>query len=90
MSKELDRATNLCARRPIPPAIRQLIEPLEAAAPDTESDDFKELHAVIDELLPIEKPKTKKGKKNAKPLQQPGVEDEEEKEEKVGQEKVMD
>ena len=88
MSKELDRARNLCARRPIPPAIRQLIEPLEAAAPDTEADDFKELHAVIDELLPIEKPKGRK--KRAKSLQQPAIEDEKEKEEEVGQEKVMD
>lgn len=88
MSKELDRARNLCARRPIPPAIRQLIEPLEAVAPDTEVDDFKELHAVIDELLPIEKPKGRK--KRAKSLQQPAIEDEKEKEEEVGQEKVMD
>jgi len=88
MSKELDRARNLCARRPIPPAIRQLIEPLEAAAPDTEADDFKELHAVIDELLPIEKPKGRK--KRAKSLQQPAIEDEKEKEEEIGQEKVMD
>jgi len=90
MSKELDRARNLCARRPIPPAIRQLIEPLEAAAPDTEADDFKELHAVIDELLPIEKPKPKGRKKRAKSLPQPAIEDEKEKEEEVGQEKVMD
>ena len=88
MSKELDRARNLCARRPIPPAIRQLIEPLEATAPDTEADDFKELHAVIDELLPIQKPKGRK--KRAKSLQQPAIEDEKEKEEEVGQEKVMD
>ena len=88
MSKELDRARNLCARRPIPPAIRQLIEPLEATAPDTEADDFKELHAVIDELLPIEKPKGRK--KRAKSLQQPAIKDEKEKEEEVGQEKVMD
>ena len=68
MSKELDRARNLCARRPIPPAIRQLIEPLEANAPDSESVDFAELHAVIDELLPLEKPKAKRKKKNAEPL----------------------
>jgi len=88
MSKELDRARNLCARRPIPPAIRQLIEPLEATAPDTEADDFKELHAVIDELLPIEKPKGRK--KRAKSLQQSAIEDEKEKEEEIGQEKVMD
>jgi hypothetical protein len=68
MSKELDRARNLCARRPIPPAIRQLIEPLEANAPDSESADFAELHAVIDELLPIEKPKAKRKKKDAELL----------------------
>ena len=65
MSKELDRARNLCARRPIPPAIRQLIEPLAENAPDSEDADFAELHAVIDELLPIEKPKAKRNKKNA-------------------------
>jgi len=88
MSKELDRARNLCARRPIPPAIRQLIEPLEAAAPDSETDDFKELHAVIDELLPIEKPKGRK--KRAKSLPKPEIENEKEKEEEIGQEKVMD
>ena len=68
MSKELDRARNLCARRPIPIAIRQLIEPLEATAPVSESADFAELHAVIDELLPLEKPKTKRKKKDAEPL----------------------
>ena len=68
MSKQLDRARNLCARRPIPIAIRQLIEPLEAAAPESESADFAELHAVIDELLPLEKPKSKRKKKDAKSL----------------------
>jgi len=78
MSKELDRARNLCARRPIPPAIRQLMEPLEANAPDSESADFAELHAVIDELLPIEKPKAKRKKKNAEPLRTQEVEQEEE------------
>lgn len=77
MSKELDRARNLCARRPMPPAIRQLIEPLEANAPDSESADFAELHAVIDELLPIEKPKAKRKQKDAEPLRT----------KKVGQEK---
>ena len=77
MSRELDRARNLCARRPIPPAIRQLIEPLEANAPDSESADFAELHAVIDELLPIEKPKAKRKKKDAESLRT----------KKVGQEK---
>jgi hypothetical protein len=84
MSKELDRARNLCARRPIPPAIRQLIEPLEANAPDSESADFAELHAVIDELLPIEKPKAKRKKKNAEPLRKQEVE--QEKEEKADEE----
>ena len=79
MSKELDRARNLCARRPIPPAIRQLMEPLEANAPDSESADFAELHAVIDELLPIEKPKAKRKKKDAEPLRTQEVEQEEEK-----------
>ena len=34
MSKELDRAKNLVARRPIPPAIRELLEPLAAADPE--------------------------------------------------------
>ena len=68
MSRQLDRARNLCARRPIPIAIRQLIEPLEAAAPESESADFAELHAVIDELLPLEKPKPKRKKKDAEPL----------------------
>lgn len=68
MSKELDRARNLCARRPIPPAIRQLIEPLAENAPDSEDADFAELHAVIDELLPIEKPKAKRKKKDAELL----------------------
>ena len=84
MSKELDRARNLCARRPIPPAIRQLIEPLEANAPDSESADFAELHAVIDELLPIEKPKAKRKKKDAEPLRTEEVE--QEKEEKADEE----
>lgn len=78
MSKQLDRARNLCARRPIPPAIRQLMEPLEANAPDSESADFAELHAVIDELLPIEKPKAKRKKKDAEPLRTEEVEQEEE------------
>lgn len=84
MSKELDRAKNLCARRPIPPAIRQLIEPLEANAPDSEGADFAELHAVIDELLPIEKPKAKRKKKNAEPLRKQEVG--QEKEEKADEE----
>jgi hypothetical protein len=84
MSKELDRARNLCARRPIPPAIRHLIEPLEANAPDSESADFAELHAVIDELLPIEKPKAKRKQKDAEPLRTEEVE--QEKEEKADEE----
>jgi hypothetical protein len=84
MSKELDRARNLCARRPIPPAIRQLIEPLEANAPDSESVDFAELHAVIDELLPIEKPKTKRKTKDAELLR--SETEREEKEEETDQE----
>ena len=79
MSKELDRARNLCARRPIPPAIRQLIEPLEANAPESEAEKFAELHAVIDELLPIEKPKPKRKKKDAEPLRKKETEQEEEK-----------
>ena len=79
MSKELDRARNLCARRPIPPAIRQLIEPLEANAPESEAEDFAELHAVIDELLPIEKPKPKRKKQDAEPLRTQEAEQEEEK-----------
>ena len=85
MSKELDRAKNLCARRPIPPAIRQLMEPLEANAPDSESADFAELHAVIDELLPIEKPKAKRKKKDAEPLrtQEVGQEEKEEADEEI-------
>ena len=78
MSKELDRARNLCARRPIPPAIRQLMGPLEANAPDSESADFAELHAVIDELLPIVRPKVKRKKKDAKSLRTQEVEQEEE------------
>ena len=85
MSKELDRARNLCARRPIPPAIRQLMEPLEANAPDSESADFAELHAVIDELLPIVKPKAKRKKKDAKSLrtQEVGQEEEEKADEEI-------
>ena len=85
MSKELDRARNLCARRPIPPAIRQLVEPLEANAPDSESADFAELHAVIDELLPIEKPKAKRKKKDAELLrtQEVGQEEEEKADEEI-------
>ena len=64
MSKELDRARNLCARRPIPPASRELLGPLADAAPEEEAADFADLYAVVDELLPL--PKKTKGKKNAK------------------------
>lgn len=54
------------------------MEPLEANAPDSEGEDFAELHAVIDELLPIEKPKAKRKKKDAEPLRTQEVEQEEE------------
>ena len=64
MSKELDRARNLCARRPIPVAIRELLGPLADAAPEEEKADFDELYTVVDELLLLLK-KTR-GKKNAK------------------------
>jgi len=66
MSKELDRAKNLTARRPIPPAIRQLLEPLAAAAPEEEKPDFDELYAIVDELLPL--PKKTRSEKDAKSL----------------------
>jgi hypothetical protein len=62
MSKELDRARNLCARRPIPIAIRELLGPLADAAPEEEKADFDDLYTMVDELLPL----PKKGKKNAK------------------------
>ena len=62
MSKELDRARNLCARRPIPIAIRELLEPLAAAAPEEEKADFDDLYGIVSVLLPL----PKKGKKNAK------------------------
>ena len=64
MSKELDRARNLCARRPIPVAIRELLGPLADAAPEEEKADFDDLYTVVDELLPL--PKKTRGKKNAK------------------------
>ena len=64
MSKEFDSARNLCASRPIPPAIRELLGPLADAAPEEETADFDDLYAVVDELLPL--PKKTKGKKNAK------------------------
>ena len=62
MSKELDRARNLCARRPIPIAIRVLLEALAAAAPEDEKADFDDLYGIVSVLLPL----PKKGKKNAK------------------------
>lgn len=64
MSKELDRAKNLVARRPIPPAIRELLEPLAAAAPEDEKLEFDDLYGIVNVLLPL--PKKKRGKKNAK------------------------
>lgn len=66
MSKELDRAKNLVARRPIPPAIRELLEPLAAAAPEDEKLEFDDLYGIVNVLLPL--PKKAKGKKDAKPL----------------------
>ena len=62
MSKELDRARNLCARRPIPIAIRELLQPLANAAPEDEKADFDDLYGIVSVLLPL----PKKGKKNAK------------------------
>lgn len=64
MSKELDRARNLCARRPIPPAIRELLGPLADAAPEEEKADFDDLYGIVSVLLPL--PKKTRGKKNAK------------------------
>ena len=64
MSKELDRAKNLVARRPIPPAIRELLEPLAAAAPEDEKLEFDDLYGILNVLLPL--PKKKRGKKDAK------------------------
>jgi hypothetical protein len=66
MSKELDRAKNLVARRPIPPAIRELLEPLAAAAPEDEKLEFDDLYGIVNVLLPL--PKKAKGKKDAKSL----------------------
>jgi hypothetical protein len=77
MSKELDRAKNLVARRPIPPAIRELLEPLAAAAPEDEKLEFDDLYGIVNVLLPL--PKKKRGKKNAVPLRK--QQDQEEKEE---------
>jgi hypothetical protein len=66
MSKELDRAKNLVARRPIPPAIRELLEPLAAAAPEDEKLEFDDLYGIVNVLLPL--PKKAKGKKDSKSL----------------------
>jgi hypothetical protein len=77
MSKELDRAKNLVARRPIPPAIRELLEPLAAAAPEDEKLEFDDLYGIVNVLLPL--PKKKRGKKSAVPLRK--QQDQEEKEE---------
>ena len=77
MSKELDRAKNLVARRPIPPAIRELLEPLAAAAPENEKLEFDDLYGIVNVLLPL--PKKKRGKKSAVPLRK--QQDQEEKEE---------
>ena len=76
MSKELDRAKNLVARRPIPPAIRELLEPLAAAAPEDEKLEFDDLYGIVNVLLPL--PKKTRKKKDAKPLRT--QQDEEEKE----------
>lgn len=84
MSKELDRAKNLVARRPIPPAIRELLEPLAAAAPEDEKLEFDDLYGIVNVLLPL--PKKKRGKKDAKDepeqvRQEPEADQQEEKEE---------
>jgi len=66
MSKELDRAKNLVSRRPIPPAIRELLEPLAAAAPEEEKLEFEDLYGIVNVLLPL--PKKTRKKKDAEPL----------------------
>jgi hypothetical protein len=75
MSKELDRAKNLVARRPIPPAIRELLEPLAAAAPEEEKLEFEDLYGVVNVLLPL--PKKTRKKKDAEPLRTQQDEDQE-------------
>lgn len=84
MSKELDRARNLVARRPIPPAIRELLEPLAAAAPEEEKLEFEDLYGIVNVLLPL--PKKTRRKKSAKSLRTQSEEsskpDEQKKEEK--------
>ena len=66
MSKELDRAKNLVARRPIPPAIRELLEPLAAAAPEEEKLEFEDLYGIVNVLLPL--PKKARKDKDAESL----------------------
>jgi len=83
MSKELDRAKNLVARRPIPPAIRELLEPLAAAAPEEEKLEFEDLYGIVNVLLPL--PKKTRKKKDAEPLrtqQDEGQKPDEQEEEK--------
>lgn len=83
MSKELDRAKNLVARRPIPPAIRELLEPLAAAAPEDEKLEFEDLYGIVNVLLPL--PKKTRKKKDAEPLrtqQDEGQKPDEQEEEK--------
>ena len=75
MSKELDRAKNLVARRPIPPAIRELLEPLAAAAPEEEKLEFEDLYGIVNVLLPL--PKKTRKKKDAEPLRTQQDEDQE-------------
>ena len=81
MSKELDRAKNLVARRPIPPAIRELLEPLAAGVPEDEKQDFNELYAIVDELLPL--PKKTRSNKDAEPLRTQQEQEEEEADEQA-------
>ena len=68
MSKELDRARNLCARRPIPIAIRELLEPLAAAAPEEEKADFDDLYGIVSVLLPLPKMNPSKYGKSLKQI----------------------
>jgi hypothetical protein len=75
MSKELDRAKNLVARRPIPPAIRELLEPLAASAPEEEKLEFEDLYGIVNVLLPL--PKKTRKKKDAEPLRTQQDEDQE-------------
>lgn len=77
MSKELDRARNLVNRRPIPPAIRELLEPLADAAPEEEKLEFEDLYGIVNVLLPLPK---KKGGKRAKASQKETQADEQKEE----------